>query len=53
MREDSAHLDLNLDSSLDRGNILDGNDHDQWEEEGNDDEGILDNILGVFYKKRD
>jgi hypothetical protein len=44
--EDRASLDLNLDANLDLDNILDGNDHDQWEEDEHDDEGILDDILG-------
>ncbi|MFD2993636.1 hypothetical protein ACFS5O_18475 [Fictibacillus nanhaiensis] len=37
---------MNLDSSLDLDTILDGNDHNQWEEDKHDDEGILDGILG-------
>ncbi|MED1865326.1 hypothetical protein P4V41_17810 [Fictibacillus nanhaiensis] len=44
--EDSSSLDLNLDASLNLDNILDRNDNDHWEEDENDDEGILDDILG-------
>ena len=50
-KEDSSRLDLHLNANLELDNILDGDydnwdDNDNWHHHDDDDEGILDGILG-------